>query len=103
MFYHFYTQQSPIHGVGLFTRDTIPKDTCILLAFVKGRDGRCAVSRRGQLINHSSRSYNTTLVEKEYGYYLFANQTIHPYQEILANYWDTPACISKPKPDWNDH
>ena len=88
--------KSKIHGRGLFSKAPIKKNTYILTALVD--DGRY-VSPTCSSINHSNKP-NTYLVKDCSIYNLYSLKDIAIGEEIVANYYNTPKYIKKPKPNW---
>ena len=86
-------KDSPIHGKGVFTNQSIKKgefiDICALTA-------QRVTPNFGRFINHS---WNPSCeIKKDYVFKVYALKDMKPGEEITVNYADT--IFRKPHPSW---
>jgi hypothetical protein len=91
----WYISESGIHGTGVFTNSLINPGQIIDIAI----DNNNKVTYFGSKVNHSWRP-NTSLYKLNNIYYLVADKRIGPFEEITANYMNTPDFIKKPDFNW---
>lgn len=91
----WYISESHIHGTGVFTKTVIDKGRIVDIAI----DRNEKVTFFGSKVNHSW-DPNTSLYKHNGIYYLVAEKRINPFEEITANYTNTPDFIKKPDFKW---
>lgn len=95
-----YTAKSKIHGVGVFTRNSIKKDEKIL-QIIQGR----SVIGLGKQVNHCPFAKSNTylkqdILDKE-KWFLYALKDIEHNEELVCDYNDTPKnLIKRPEKNW---
>jgi hypothetical protein len=99
----FFQKKSPIHGVGIFAKETLHKNDIIDCAIIIHDGGFYITADFGMLINHSSLKGNTDLVKLHDGnYYLRATKRISKNRELLSDYdgKTIPSFIEGSKPNY---
>ena len=99
----FFKKKSPIHGIGIFAKETLHKNEIIDCAIIMQGGGFYITADFGMLINHSSLKDNTDLVKLHDGnYYLRATKRISKNSEILSDYdgKTIPSFIEGSKPNY---
>jgi hypothetical protein len=91
----WFISESGIHGTGIFTKNVINPGQIIDVAI----DNNNKVTYFGSKVNHSWRP-NTYLYKLNNIYYLVADKRIDQFDEITANYMNTPDFIKKPDFNW---
>lgn len=94
---HVYTDTSPLHGVGLFARRDLSKDTQLFQAIEHDNDQ--LITPLGRLINHCH-TPNTYLKHEADGWFIYTSCDVSKDTELTVDYNDTPDFIRKPHPSW---
>ena len=91
-------KDSPIHGLGVFSLEFIPRDTNLGAAQIKRDDGRYDITDLGRYHNHSE-SPNCYNIMKNGVRSLYSHRNINPGEEITVDY-RLQQDLEQPLSDW---